>query len=80
MQKARAAGLGITPIVNHPGPNHDEMSRNPTASLEYGVPLGILDDDPGVRPEFHNFVGSKASWFEITDDLPQNVRFAPKKA
>ena len=36
-----------------------------------GLPMGTLDDDPGVRPSFHVFVGSKAPWFEITDDLPQ---------
>jgi hypothetical protein len=36
-----------------------------------GVPLGALDDDPGVRPELHVHVASKASWFTITDDLPQ---------
>ena len=36
-----------------------------------GLPLGVLDDDPGVRPESHVFVGSKAPWFKITDDLPQ---------
>jgi hypothetical protein len=36
-----------------------------------GLPMGTLDDDPGVRPAFHVFVGSKAHWFEITDDLPQ---------
>jgi hypothetical protein len=36
-----------------------------------GVPLGPLDDDPGVRPELHVHVGSKAQWFDITDDLPQ---------
>jgi len=30
-----------------------------------------LDDDPGVRPESHIFVGSKAPWYDITDDLPQ---------
>jgi len=33
--------------------------------------LGTLDDDPGVKPEFHVFVGSKAPWHDITDDLPQ---------
>jgi hypothetical protein len=35
------------------------------------VPAGCLDDDPGVRPSRHVFVGSKAAWFEITDALPQ---------
>ena len=37
----------------------------------YGVPLGALDDDPGVRPELYVHVASKAPWFTITDDLPQ---------
>ena len=35
------------------------------------VPLGALDDDPGVRPREHIFVGSKAAWHEIADDLPR---------
>lgn len=35
------------------------------------VALGTLLDDPGIRPTAHIFVGSKASWFTITDDLPQ---------
>jgi hypothetical protein len=33
--------------------------------------LGSLVDDPSIRPTHHIFVGSKAPWFEITDDLPQ---------
>jgi hypothetical protein len=35
------------------------------------VALGSLLDDPGIRPSRHIFVGSKAPWFTITDDLPQ---------
>lgn len=35
------------------------------------IPMGALDDDPGVRPNNHIFVASKAPWFEITDALPQ---------
>ena len=35
------------------------------------IPMGSLDEDPGVRPERHIFVGSKAPWDQITDDLPQ---------
>jgi hypothetical protein len=35
------------------------------------VALGSLVDAPSVRPTEHIFVGSKAPWFEITDDLPQ---------
>ena len=36
-----------------------------------GLAMGTLDDDPGIRPTFHVFVGSKAAWFEITDQLPR---------
>jgi len=35
------------------------------------VALGSLVDDPALRPTMHIFVGSKAPWFDITDDLPQ---------
>ena len=35
------------------------------------VALGSLTDAPSIRPTHHIFVGSKAPWFEITDDLPQ---------
>ena len=35
------------------------------------IRLGTTDGDPGVRPQFHAFVASKAPWLEITDDLPQ---------
>jgi hypothetical protein len=36
------------------------------------IPIGAFDDDPGVRPERHIFVDSKAPWDEITDDLPRS--------
>jgi hypothetical protein len=35
------------------------------------VAMGTLLDDPTIRPTKHIFVGSKARWFTITDDLPQ---------
>ena len=38
---------------------------------EMDIALGTLDDDPGVRPAMHIFVGSKAPWHEIADALPQ---------
>ncbi len=37
------------------------------------VAMGSLADEPRIRPTEHIFVGSKAPWFDITDDLPQNV-------
>ena len=35
------------------------------------LPLGALDDDPGIRPQMHVYVANKAPWFTISDDLPQ---------
>jgi hypothetical protein len=35
------------------------------------VAMGTLVDDPTIRPTKHIFVGSKAIWFTIADDLPQ---------
>jgi hypothetical protein len=40
------------------------------------VALGSLFDAPSLRPTQHLFVGSKAPWFDITDDLPQFERHA----
>jgi hypothetical protein len=35
------------------------------------VAMGTLVDEPSIRPSAHIFVGSKAPWLSITDDLPQ---------
>lgn len=35
------------------------------------VALGSIDGEPGVKPERHVFVGSKATWHHIADTLPQ---------
>src|SRR4029079_9296993 len=40
------------------------------------VAMGTLIDDPAIRPTKHIFVGSKAPWFAITDDLPQYAAHA----
>jgi hypothetical protein len=39
------------------------------------VAMGSLVDAPSIRPKEHIFVGSKAPWFEITDDLPQSEEY-----
>lgn len=41
------------------------------------VAMGTLVDTPAIRPTHHIFVGSKAPWFTITDNLPQYEEFAP---
>ena len=40
------------------------------------VGMGSLIDAPTIRPEAHIFVGSKAEWHEITDELPQFHEYA----
>ena len=39
------------------------------------VAMGTLVDDPTIRPTEHIFVGSKAPWYTIADDLPQHEEF-----
>jgi hypothetical protein len=39
---------------------------------EVSVRLGALDDDPGIRPQYHSFVDSRAPWDVVPDDgLPR---------
>jgi hypothetical protein len=57
-------------------------SEMPRVSRERGVavvPAGSLDTDPGIRPMAHIFVGSKAPWDRITDDLPQFEEMPPRR-
>ena len=35
------------------------------------VPLGSLDDDPGVHPSEHIWVDSRAAWYDVPGDLPR---------
>ena len=41
------------------------------------VAAGLLEDTPALRPQHHIFVASKASWHEISDDLPQFAEYPP---
>ena len=55
-------------------------SKLPRADPSRGiavVPAGSLDQDPGVRPGMHIFVGSKAPWHEIGDALPRHEGASP---
>jgi hypothetical protein len=38
---------------------------------QVSIRMGAFDDDPGIRPQFHTFVDSRAPWDEITDELTQ---------
>ena len=48
---------------------YTEFSKYPDI---LGFPLGTLDTDPQVKAGRHVFVGSKATWYDITDELPQH--------
>jgi hypothetical protein len=55
-------------------------SSMPRKDAERGidiVPMGSLDDDPGIRPQAHIFVGSMAAWDVIADDLPRHQEAPP---
>jgi hypothetical protein len=40
---------------------------------EIAIRFGALDGDPGMRPDFHVFVDSRAAWDELPDDgLPRH--------
>jgi hypothetical protein len=53
-------------------------SPMPRADRDRGiavVPMGSLDDAPALRPQRHIFAASKAPWYEIEDDLPQDAEY-----
>jgi len=54
------------------------LSRFDDSPEVFGLPLGCLDTDPGVKPAMHIFAGSKAAWFEITDLLPRHEAGPPR--
>lgn len=47
------------------------VPRQAAQSPLVNIPVGSLDDPPGIDCAGHIFVDSKAPWFEIGDDLPQ---------
>jgi hypothetical protein len=54
----------------------------PRVSIErnvVSVPAGSLDSDPGMAPNGHIYVDSKAPWFDITGDLPQFGEMPPRR-
>ena len=72
----KATGAAFRTRATVPASSFRWVSGEPD---EIGLPLGTLDDDPGVRPSAHVFVGSKAPWFTISDDLPQFADARPDR-
>jgi hypothetical protein len=51
------------------------FSGDPFNDEQIAVRLGSVDGDPGIRPQFRQFVSSAASWEPIPDDgLPRFQR------
>jgi hypothetical protein len=51
------------------------FSGDPFSDAEVAVRLGALDCDPGIRPQYRQFVDSAASWEAIPqDDLRRHPR------
>jgi hypothetical protein len=42
---------------------------------DYLSPAGVLDGDPGMRPDASIFWGSKAPWFTETHDIPKRHEY-----
>jgi hypothetical protein len=42
------------------------------------LPAANLSGEIGIRPQSHLFVGSKAPWYTIRDDLPQHEEYPPE--
>jgi hypothetical protein len=48
---------------------------------EVSIRLGTLDDDPGIAPQFHNFVADAPTWLAVPDDgLPRHDAAKPGRA
>lgn len=60
-----------SPGINRPFCSHCGSAVPALHGTDMLVPAGVLDDDPGMRPERHIFTASKAPWYRIADDLPQ---------
>jgi hypothetical protein len=55
------------------------FSRAPGDPPTIGVRLGAVDGDPGIRPQWHQFVAYAASWEAIPDDgLPRYDEGRPR--
>ena len=67
------------PLLEAPPPYRASFCRrcgspvpNPEPAAEwFEIPAGLLENDPGLRPDKHIFVELNAPWHEIADSLPR---------
>jgi len=55
------------------------MSKNTKHPSKVRVRLGTIESDINEIPEAHIFVGSKANWELIHDELPQYEEYEPNR-
>jgi len=48
------------------------VPRKSDKAPTYNIPAGSLDDDPALAPKANIYVGSMATWYDITDSIPQH--------
>jgi hypothetical protein len=72
-QRPCGYGNSFCRVCGSPAP---DANRSRT---RYGVPVGLLDDDPGAKVIDHIHVASKASWEIIGDDAPQYQENVPPR-
>ena len=73
-------GADSVSVIGDAGGIHEARCRACSSLLYWTVrdgafvriPYGTLVDEPSLKPTAHMFVGSKAPWYEIVDDLPQH--------
>ncbi len=66
------------PILNQPPPYHSHFCSicgsplpPPAPSGWFEIPAGLLDDDPGIRPDRHIYTEFAAPWDTSADALPR---------
>ena len=74
--KYRSSEFGIKTFCSNCGSNLISYYEN--APDHIGLPIGGLDQDPGLKPSMHIFTANKAPWYDICDDLPQHESWPPE--
>ena len=72
-QRPSGYGSSFCRVCGSPAPDANR------ARTRYGIPAGVLDDDPGVEVLEHIYVASKASWEIIGDAAPQYAEDLPPR-
>jgi hypothetical protein len=66
-------------VPDHQPDGTELEARGPVPPRNVSIrhPVGHSGRSTGAAGACHVFVGSKAPWFEIADDLPQYAEYAP---